>query len=164
MTRASPLDALVGTWTVDAVDPGHPTRTVRGRARFEWLDGREFLIMRTTARPPFPGTVAIIGRERGRFAMHYFDSRGVARVYRMTLARGVWTLWRDDPDFAQRFKGRFRDRGRRIDGAWELKAGRSWKPDFPMTYRRRRADSPPGGRVPGRSSLPRSTQGRQKDR
>ena len=37
----------------------------------------------------------------------YFDSRGVARVYEMTIADRVWTLQRlaVAPDFSQRFTG-----------------------------------------------------------
>ena len=133
------LASLVGRWAVEADVPARPGRTVRGSATFEWLGGRELLVMRSSARAPFPNTIAVVGRERGRYVMHYFDSRGVARVYRMSFARGVWKLWRDGPDFAQRFTGRLRDRGRRIDGAWEIKAGSRWQHDFDVTYRRARA-------------------------
>src|SRR3712207_9243921 len=74
-------------------------------------------------RPPrstlFPYTtlfrsVAIMGYDEGRGTLlqHYFDSRGVARVYEMGLDDGVWTLSRTKPDFSplrfwQRFSGRF---------------------------------------------------------
>jgi hypothetical protein len=35
--------------------------------------------------------------------MEYFDSRGVRRTYGIALEDGVLRMWRDDPDFAQRF-------------------------------------------------------------
>jgi hypothetical protein len=31
-------------------------------------------------------------------SQHYYDSRGVARIYQMSLNDGGWKLWRD-PDF-----------------------------------------------------------------
>ena len=55
----------------------------------------------------------------------------------MSLGDGVWTLWRDGPDVAQRFTGRFADDGDSIKGAWELsRDGSSWQHDFDLTYRR----------------------------
>jgi hypothetical protein len=43
---------------------------------------------------------------------HYFDSRGVARLYEMTFSGGVWNLLRNSSDFtplefSQRFSGTF---------------------------------------------------------
>ena len=68
--------------------------------------------------PEAPDGLAIIGFDEGRgtFLQHYFDSRGIARVYAMSLEDGVWTLWRDAPDFltlefAQRYTGTFSDDG-----------------------------------------------------
>jgi hypothetical protein len=61
------------------------------------------------------------------YPQHYFDSRGIVRVYAMSLVYGVWTLVRDRPDstplsFSQRYVGRFSDDGRTIRGAWERSA------------------------------------------
>jgi hypothetical protein len=44
------------------------------------------------------------------------DSRGLVRLYAMSLADGVWTLTRESPDFTplafrQRFTGTFSDDG-----------------------------------------------------
>ena len=72
--------------------------------------------------------------------MHYFDSRGIARVYAMSLEDGVWTLWREAPDFssldfAQRFTGTFSDDGTTIVGRWETAHdGATWEHDFDLTY------------------------------
>ena len=138
---ARPLTALaglVGTWTIEADDPGRPGHVVRGRTTFEWLDGKTYLVQRWMLPRPFPSGISIIGRDGARYAMHYFDSRGVGRVYKMSLRSGVWTLSRNDPDFAQRFRGRFSDRGRTITGAWEISEdGKKWQHDFDVTYRKR---------------------------
>lgn len=68
--------------------------------------------------------------------MHYFDSRGVMRVYQVTFERGVCRFWRDHPGFSQRFTGTFEDGGRTIRGRWELQEAGPWKPDLQITYRR----------------------------
>ena len=69
---------------------------------FEWMTGEQFLIELEVPVPEAPDGLAIIGFDEGRgtFLQHYFDSRGIARVYAMSLEDGVWTLWRDAPDFS----------------------------------------------------------------
>ena len=66
--------------------------------------------------PEAPDGIAIIGfdADKGAYAQHYFDSRGVARVYEMSFDDGVWKLWRDSPGFSQRFAGTFSDDGNTI--------------------------------------------------
>lgn len=69
--------------------------------------------------------------------MHYFDTRGVARIYRVGLARGVLRIWRKAPGFSQRFTGRLRGSGKKIEGAWEKsKDGSRWELDFDLAYTR----------------------------
>ena len=85
------LDVLVGEWETVA-----PAMEAEGRTTFEWLDGGGFLIERSkVARPEFPNSVSLIGATGpdGGLQQHYFDSRGVARVYEMTFAmeRGRYT-------------------------------------------------------------------------
>jgi len=89
--------------------------------------------------------IAIIGADpagEGRYLRHYFDSRGVARVYSMSLEDGVWTLWRDEPDFSpldvrQRYTGTVSDDGRSITGASEIcHDGSTWEDDFGLSYRK----------------------------
>jgi hypothetical protein len=93
--------------------------------------------------PEAPDGIAIIGwnEERGTLLQHYFDSRGVARVYEMTIADGAWTLTRTAPDFtelsfSQRYTGAFSDGGGRIDGRWETShdGGETWELDFELSY------------------------------
>ena len=94
--------------------------------------------------PDAPDGIAIIGLtgDGDAFAQHYFDSRGIARVYAMTLAEGVWTLVRAAPDFSpldfsQRFTGTIAEDGSIIHGRWETSGdGSTWAHDFELTYRR----------------------------
>jgi len=71
---------------------------------------------------------------------HYFDQRGVARVYEMSLEDRVWTLERTKQDFspcefAQRFTGTLSTDGTRIDGTWEIaRDKRTWEKDFDLNY------------------------------
>jgi len=139
MTDLAALEVLVGEWTAEAVDPrsGEP---IRGTMTVEWLEGGGYLVQRTTLENPvFPSTLAMIGPDRaGRIVQHYFDSRGVARIYDVSLEDGVLTLSRDDEDMAQRFTGRFSDDGSAIEGAWERTGDdRAWIHDFDLTYRRK---------------------------
>jgi hypothetical protein len=141
------LDVLIGEWSIEARFPGAPPSDLRGRVAFEWMSGDRFLIQRWEIPvPEAPDGVAIIGFDEGRQTLlqHYFDSRGVARVYEMTLEGGVWTLSRTAPDFSplsfsQRFTGTFSDDGLRIDGRWE-KTGDAgeWEHDFDLVYVRAR--------------------------
>jgi hypothetical protein len=140
------LEALIGTWEVEATfdagffGPGSPPITERGgRTTFEWLEGRFFLLQRfTVEHPAAPSGIAIIGAagdDPETFQQHYFDSRGVARVYRMSLEGNVWKVWREAPGFWQRYEGRISEDGGRIQGAWEKSEdGAEWKHDFVLNY------------------------------
>ena len=135
------LDVFVGEWVVEVAFPGSPT----GRVVFEWaLDGR-YLLQRSSAPDPVPDSLSLIGLgdDADPYIQHYFDSRGVTRLYRMGLADGVWTLRRTDPDFSpldfwQRFEGTFSQDKNRIDGRLEQShdGGATWELDFHLTYTR----------------------------
>jgi hypothetical protein len=138
------LNRFVGEWDLEVSLPSPDE--VRARAVFEWaLDGR-FLVQRVEISiPEAPDSIAVIGPDPrgGAFAQHYFDSRGVVRVYDMTFADGVWTLRRDSPDFSdlsfwQRYTGAFSADGDTIHGAWESSndEGATWEHDFDIVYRR----------------------------
>jgi hypothetical protein len=131
------LQALVGEWTTEATHPALPGTVVHGRAVFEWLEGEQFLVQRSWAdHPDFPDGIAIIGVTEG-LSMHYFDSRGVHRVYATSLDDGVWRFWRDAPGFSQRFTGTFGHGGDTISGVAQLsRDGSTWDDDLEITYRR----------------------------
>jgi hypothetical protein len=132
------LDALMGDWTTEATHPAFPGVVVSGRASFEWLEGEHFVIHRSEAdHPDFPNSLSIIGAAEERLAMHYFDSRGVQRVYGLSMSDGVLRIWRDAPGFSQRFTGTFGDGGDTLAGVWELSRDDStWADDLEIAYRR----------------------------
>ena len=154
------LGVFTGQWALEASFPGdapaaaqdpHGMRQPGGETgsgahcEFEWaLDGR-FLMQRTEVRfPGAPDSLAIISFDQGTdaYTQHYFDSRGVTRLYAMSFADGTWELLRDSPDFSpldfsQRFTGRFSDDGDAIQGTWQKSFdGSNWEHDFNLTYRR----------------------------
>jgi hypothetical protein len=112
---------------------------VRGSTTFEWLEGRRFLIQRShNEHELFPDAVSVIGvPERGDgLVMEYFDSRGVRRTYGISFDSGVLRIWRDDPEFAQRFSAT--PSHDRFDGRWQLaRTPGDWQDDLKVTYRRR---------------------------
>lgn len=140
------LAPLVGEWTILAGFEPEPPEDIGARVSFEWLAGEQFLVERWEVPiPEAPDGIAIIGADpgsEGRYLQHYFDSRGVARVYRMSLEGGLWKLWRDEPDlspldFSQRFYGAFAADGATITGRWEIcHDGETWEHDFDLTYTR----------------------------
>jgi hypothetical protein len=149
-TRAAALTRLepfVGEWAVEARF-SFTSEPTRGTLTFAWELGKQFLQQRSTVdHPAAPGVLALVSvAEEGdgdEYVQHYFDSRGVVRVYRMTLHDGGWTLLRDRPDFtplafAQRYTGTFGDDGRTIAGRWEQShdGGATWEHDFDLTYRK----------------------------
>jgi hypothetical protein len=137
------LDVFVGEWAVEARFRAGPPAP-QARSRFEWvLDGR-FLLQRTEVPvPEAPDGLMIVSadQETGGYTQHYYDSRGVVRLYAMTFADGVWTLTRESPDFTrldfrQRFTGTFSGDGNTISGAWETGRDDDWEHDFDLFYRR----------------------------
>jgi hypothetical protein len=128
------LDALIGSWDLEISHPSHPSHVIEGRADFERLDGGHFVVERWQIdHPDFPNGLAVYDAA----TQHYFDARGVARVYEMSIADGEWTLARDGDDFSQRFTGHFSDGGSVIDGYWEMaRDGTTFERDFDLTFRK----------------------------
>jgi hypothetical protein len=133
------LQPLVGEWRLQAPFPEAPS----GRVVFEWMAGERFLVQRWEVPiPEAPDGIAIIGAnpEGDGYLQHYFDSRGVARVYRMSFTGSEWRLWRDSADFSpldfsQRFTGTLSGDANRIEGTWEIcHDGKTWERDFDLTY------------------------------
>src|SRR5262249_7976126 len=111
------LEILVGEWETNV-----PGVEAEGRTAFEWLERGGFLIERSAVdRPAFPHSIFVIRATRpgSGLPQHYVDSRGVARVYEMTLEHGVWTLFREGPDWPQRYVGELGEDGNTITGSWQ---------------------------------------------
>ena len=129
------LQPLVGEWETIVDHPGID-QPVRGRMTVEPLERGGYLIQRSVMDDPvFPAAVSVIGPT----TMHYFDSRGISRVYDIALEGRVLTIERSGPDqdFAQRYTGRLSEDGTTIEGAWEIdEDGTGLVHDFDLAYRR----------------------------
>lgn len=132
------LRPLVGEWNTKITIPGDPEAPIFGLTAFEWLPGEFFLVQHwDVAGNDFPKGIAVIGwsATTENFTMHYYDSRGVSRIYEMTLNSGIWKLWRIVPGFSQRFMGTITDNGNTILGSWEKSVDNShWEQDFDISY------------------------------
>jgi hypothetical protein len=150
------LDRLVGAWRTEATHPAMPGVVVHGTVHAEWLEGERFLIHRARSdHPDFPDSISIIGftgydrvghssgsapADEGaqQLRMHYFDSRGVSRVFEVGIDEGSWRFWRNAPGFSQRFTGTWADGGDTIVGLSQLSRDDvRWDDDLAITYRRR---------------------------
>jgi hypothetical protein len=142
-----PLDALepfIGAWNVEARHVAFPNAVIRGHSVFEWWGDRAFLMYRSTFdHPDFPDSISVIGATRpdGGLAQHYFDTRGVNRLFDMTFERGVWTASRKAVganDFDQRLHATFGAGGNTITGEFErTEPGRhEMKHDMSVIYTR----------------------------
>jgi hypothetical protein len=142
------LDVLVGDWNIEitstSFDPD-PSAVVHGRASFHWLEDRAFLRERFEIEDSkFPRGIAIIGPDDSAdtYCILYFDSRGVSRIYPVSLQDNAWKMWRDFPGFSQRFIGIFEDNRNRISARWEKPSdGSNWEHDVDITYTRSKSST-----------------------
>jgi hypothetical protein len=129
----SALDRLLGAWEF-TMHHSAMSEPISGRQRYERvLDGAFVLMHWTYDHPDFPDAMAFISDDR----YHYFDVRGITRVFDLTVEAAGWSMVRLDDDFSQRSTARFRGPDA-IDTTGELStdAGVTWQPDFTMTAQR----------------------------
>jgi hypothetical protein len=144
------FEPLIGEWRVEGEIPLEPPMKVSGEAKIERLG--EFIVFSSVSEPTeMPDSLSIIGGapDGEPQPMHYFDSRGVKRLYLTALEGSTWKIWRapgedrhgpDGPGFNQRFIGEISADGARIEGRWERgtgAAGDEWEIDFPINYLRK---------------------------
>lgn len=141
-TALERLQVLVGEWEIETsleLDPALGAAWMK----IDWALERRFLLQSAhVPHPAAPDVLAMIAvdPENGSYTQHYFDSRGVVRIYAMELSEETWTLTRTESDFselpfAQRYLGSIEDGGRRIRGRWEKSAdAASWELDFELSY------------------------------
>ena len=87
------LESFAGTWQWEASVDGQPIG--RGPTTFAWLEGGTFLVEHADAeQAEFPSSTAIFGCDdtTETYCMFQVDSRGISRIYQMSLRHGVWTL------------------------------------------------------------------------
>jgi hypothetical protein len=131
---------LVGNWVIDASHPMLPGDEIRGETTFEWLDGHRLLVQRSHYdHPQIPDAIAVLGVIDDQLSMHYFDSRGVHRIFRVSFIERRLRYVRSAPSFSQRFTLTLSDDGNTIAGRGELsRDGTTWQDDLAITYRRAR--------------------------
>ena len=127
------LDRLLGTWdtSMQHVAMAEP---VAGRQRYERvLDGAFVLLHATYEHPEFPDAMAL----HDESSCHYFDVRGVTRLFELTVDDSGWTMVRRDTDFWQRSSTRFVGPDA-MHGTGENShdGGVTWEHDYAMTYTR----------------------------
>ena len=145
VARLERLEPFVGEWRIESPAlPLPPELADAARTTFAWtLDGA-FLLQRSSVPvPEAPDGLSVIGLDLGDgYIHHYFDSRGIARIYAMTFDGRDWTLERHTPDFSplpfhQRWLGAFGSDGETLHGRWGMSAdGREWELDFELKYQR----------------------------
>jgi hypothetical protein len=131
---------FIGSRETEGSHPMLPGEAIHGTSTFEWLDGQRFVIWRSRCdHSQIPDAVTIIGVTDGQLSMHYFDERGVHRVYAASLDQTTWRYWRDAtaPEFSQRFTGTFSDDANTITGRGQLsRDGKTWESDLDLNYQR----------------------------
>jgi hypothetical protein len=140
---------LVGAWTTQATHPAFPGTTVSGTAEVQWLEGERFLIFHSHSdHPDFPDSLSIIGDTEG-LKWHYFDSRGVHRIYAIRITDAGWEIernaarsdapeiGREAPAFSQRLTVTFEDDDSTMEGRSKISFDdETWQDDLQITYRR----------------------------
>jgi len=141
------FEPLIGEWHGEGELPIDPPMRLSVEATIERLGA--FVVYRSAGEPAeVPDTISVIGGapDGEPQPMHYFDDRGVKRLYLTVVEGSTWRIWRapgedwnspDGPGFNQRFIGEISDDGNTIDARWERGIGDSgdqWEIDFAITY------------------------------
>ncbi|MEA2578989.1 MAG: hypothetical protein QOD78_2577 [Chloroflexota bacterium] len=144
------FEPLIGEWHGEGEIPIEPAMRISVKATVERLGA--FILFRSVAEVgEVPDSVSIIGGapDGQPQPMHYFDERGVKRLFLTALEGSTWKIWLapgedwngpDGPGFNQRFIGEISADGRTITGRWERglgDAGDHWETDFPLEYVRK---------------------------
>jgi hypothetical protein len=135
------LGILAGEWNVEMSSMSFhsdPSAVAHWRISFEWLEGGIFMVQHEEEiSPEIPHGTWIIGPDdaAGTYCVLHYDSRGVSRIYQMSLSHEVWKVWREFPGFSQRFSGTFSEEGKIITASWEKSLdGSKWEHDFDLKY------------------------------
>lgn len=141
-----PLEPLVGAWRIEASVPRFDeVPDAAGRAVYEpGVDGAVLFQRTKIDIPEAPDSLGVITPDAAGddFTLHYFDTRGVVRLYAMTFDGRTWTQKRTAPDFSplsfcQRFRGTPSQDGQTITARWEMAEDcATWELDIELLYTR----------------------------
>jgi hypothetical protein len=114
--------------------------TIKAVASFEWFEEGEFLIFRQgTKNTEMPWAIWFIGHDKdaNHYTVLYIDDKQSSRVYEMSFENSIWKIWRNEPQFKQRFTGMVNKDTTIISGTWEKCIdGKNWEHDFQLTYKK----------------------------
>jgi hypothetical protein len=127
------LERLLGTWTTSMQHVQMPL-PVTGLQEFtRVLDGAFVMVRASADHPDFPDGLSLLGGQH----MHYFDVRGVTRVFDLEVTDAGWSTIRCDDDFWQRaailFVG---DDAMQGSGENSHDEGATWEHDYTISYAR----------------------------
>jgi hypothetical protein len=134
------LKPFIGTWASVGTHPQIDGK-IHGETTFEWHESGAFVIMRSSVVEDVgvPQGVAIIGSDdkQGTYAMIYYDTRGVSRTMKVSIAENVLVWWRNSPEMSQRYT--FTVSGDMIvsKGEASTDSGATWGPDLDQTFTRK---------------------------
>lgn len=144
------FEPLIGEWHDEGEVPMDPPMKISVEEKIERLG--KFIVISSVGEPAeMPHSVSIIGGapDGEPQPMHYFDSRGVKRLFMMAIEGSTWKIWRapgedwngpNGPGFNQRFIGEISADGKAIEGRWERgmgNAGDAWEIDFSINQFRK---------------------------
>ncbi len=134
---------LVGRWRMELYNASflpEPDARVSGSVEIEWIEQGAALRMRQGDPADPRAAVWLIGRDEheDEYSVLYSDGRGVSRIYRMSFSDAEWRMWRDTPEFSQRFSAQLDPDGGAVRGRWKKSTdqGASWEHDFNVDYLR----------------------------
>ncbi len=134
------LDPLIGEWEYTMYNcwflPSMDT-TVKGLTTIERLQD-SFIVMRSTDADKKPSDIWVIGYSdpQKKYQMFYYDQRGVARIFNMTLDGKRLFFWREDEDFYQRMTIEIESDGLHSVAEASEDKGKTWRKDLEMTHRK----------------------------
>lgn len=134
---------FIGTWEMEISNASFlpdANAVIKASASFEWFEEGEFLIFRQGKRNnDTPWAIWFIGHDKDaqNYTVLYIDDQQSSRVYEMSFENNVWKLWRNGPEFMQRFTGEVNQDQNIISGNWEKSTdGENWEHDFKLTYKK----------------------------
>lgn len=137
------LKQFIGTWEMEISNASFlpdANAIITARASFEWFEEGEFLILRQgTKNMETPWAIWFIGHDKDaqNYTVFYIDDQQSSRVYEMSFENRKWKIWRNGPQFIQRFTGEINKDKNIISGYWEKSVdAKNWEHDFHLTYKK----------------------------
>ena len=125
------LDRLLGTWQFTMRHSALP-EPVTGTQRYERVLDDAFVMLHWTyEHPDFPDAISLLNED----SSHYFDVRGLIRVFDLRFDESGWSMIRRAPDFWQRSSTTFVGADA-MEGTGENShdEGVTWEHDYAISY------------------------------